>query len=154
MKTSRVLAPRVLGGSAVLGILLAGGLAIGSPALAQEKEGARREFRNVIVKRDGKDGKPVVIEGRELSEFKAKCEKANKAESEVSSGSGDKKYFHKIVVCGDEGETPAEVRAELLKALEKARTELGSRDRIPAEHRADALAALEREIARVRAQSN
>jgi hypothetical protein len=144
---------RIVNGRTLLGSLIAGALAFGGTAVAQDKE-ERREVRNVIIKRMGKDGKPAVLEGREVSEFRAKCNAANKAESDVSSGDGNRKFVTRIVVCGDRGESSAQVRGELVKALEKARAELSDGDRGDARHRAEAVAALDREIARVKAQND
>lgn len=134
-----------------IGSLVAGAVALGGPVMAQEK-GERREVRNIIVKRDGRDGKPIVLDREEISEFRAKCNAANKAESDVTSGDGKRKFVTRIVVCGDKGESSAQVRGELVKALERARAELSERD--DGEHRAEAVAALDREIARVKAQKD
>ena len=144
---------RLLNSRTLIGSLLAGAVVVAGPAIAQEKE-ERSETRNIIIKRAGKDGKPLVLDGKELSEFRAKCNEANKAESEVSSGDKDHKFSTRIMVCGDKGESSAEVRGELVKALEKARAELSGRDGADGRHRAEAVAALDREIARVKAQKD
>ena len=136
------------------GSLVAGAVALSGTAIAQEKKEERTETRNVIIKRMGKDGKPFLLEGKDFSEFRAKCNDANKAESDVSSGDGNKKFVTHVVVCGDKGESSAEVRGQLVKALEKARAELSERDAGDAQHRAQAVAALDREIARVKAQKD
>jgi hypothetical protein len=143
---------RLLNSRTLIGSLLAGAVVVAGPAIAQEKKEERSETRNIIIKRVGKDGKPLVLDGKELSEFRAKCNEANKAESEVRSGDKDHKFSTRIMVCGDKGESSAEVRGELVKALEKARAELSGRDGADGRHRAEAVAALDREIARVKAQ--
>ncbi|HEX8535428.1 MAG TPA: hypothetical protein VF662_14795 [Allosphingosinicella sp.] len=132
--------------------LVAGAVALGGTANAQEKKEERTE--NIIIKRYGKDSKPIVLDGKELSEFRSKCNDANKAESDVTSGDGNRKFVTRVVVCGDKGESSADVRGELVKALEKARAELSERDSGDAQHRAEAIAALDREIARVKAQKD
>jgi hypothetical protein len=153
MNKQAALGPRRLGGTAILGVLLVGGLGFGPPVSAHEKERDTREVRNVIIKRAGKDGKPIILEGRELSELREKCSGTERAESNVSSGDQKNKFVTRIVICGDKGETSAQTRAKLIEALERARADLGERDEMGAAHRAEAMAALEREIARIRSQS-
>lgn len=140
---------RVLTGS-----FIAAAIALGGPAIAQEKKDERREIRSIIVKRGDKDGKPLILDGKELSEFRARCNGLDHAESDVRSGDGDKKVVTRVVICRDKGQGSAALRDGLVEALESVRGELGDRERMSAEHRADAIAALEREIARLKAQKD
>jgi hypothetical protein len=151
MNKDRILNLRSLGRASILGSLLVGGIGFAVPGFAQEKEGDTKVVRNVIVKRV-KDGKPIILEGRELAELSAKCDGANKVESDVSSGGDKNKFRTRVIICGDKGEPTAELNEKLVAALEKARKELGDHE-MGSEQRAQAIEALEREIARLRSQS-
>lgn len=141
---------RSLSGSAALLGLFAGALGLSAPTYAQEEKVERKVVRDVIVKRIDKDGKERIVDGRELTELRARCEGGNKAESDVTTGDGDNKFRTRIVICGD-GKTDPELKERLLAALEKARTELGEHDKMSPEQRREAFDALEREMERIRA---
>jgi hypothetical protein len=157
MSKNRILNLRGSAGAAILGALLVGAAGFSAPAFAQEKEQAEAKekdgkvIRNVIVKRT-RDGKPIILDGRELAELKAKCEGAQKVESDVSSGDDKNKFRTRVVICGNKGEQSAELNEKLVAALEKARNEMGDHREMSSERRAQAIEALEREIARLRSQ--
>jgi beta-lactamase regulating signal transducer with metallopeptidase domain len=152
MKTHRSSKARSLGGAAILGALLVGGLGLSAPGVAQDKKDEVVE--NIIIKRMGKDGKdPVIINGERLSELRSRCEGGDKAESDVTSGDEKEKFRTRVVICSKDGKaSTAETRERLVKALEKARAGLGEHDSLSAKGRAQASEALEREIARIRSQ--
>lgn len=152
MKTHRSSKARSLGGAAILGALLVGGLGLSAPGVAQDKKDEVVE--NIIIKRMGKDGKdPVIINGERLSELRSRCEGGAKAESDVTSGDEKEKFRTRVVICSKDGKaSTAETRERLVKALEKARAGLGEHDSLSAKGRAQASEALEREIARIRSQ--
>lgn len=158
MNKSRILNLRGLGRAAILGALLMGAGGVSAPAFAQEKDRTEAKekdgkvIRNVIIKRST-DGKPVILDRKDLAEFTAKCDGAETVESDVSSGDDKNKFRTRIIICGDKGQQSAELNEKLVKALEKARKEMGSHEEMSAEARARAIEALEREIARLRAQS-
>ena len=157
MSKDRILNLRRFGGAAILGALLVGTGGFSAPGLAQEKAQAEEKekggkvIRNVIIRRST-DGKPVILEGRELAEFTAKCDGAEKVESDVSSGDDKNKFRTRIVICGDKGQQSAELNEKLVKALEKARKEMGDHEEMSTQARARAIEALEREIARLKSQ--
>jgi hypothetical protein len=158
MSKNRIVSLRGVGGAAILGALLVGAAGFSAPAFAQQKEQAEEKekdgkvMRTVIVRRTS-DGKPIILEGRELAELGAKCDGAQKVESDVSTGDDKNKYRARVIICGDKGEQSAELNEKLVKALEKARKDMGDHEQMSAEARARAIEALEREIARLRAQS-
>ena len=156
MNRHPILNLRGFGGAAILGALLVGAAGFSAPLFAQEKEQAEEKggkvIRNVIVRRTS-DGKPVILEGRDLAEFTAKCNGAEKVESDVRSGDDKNKFRTRIVICGDKGQQSAELNQKLVAALEKARKEMGDHEQMSSTQRAQAIEALEREIARLRAQS-
>ena len=131
--------------------LFAAGLGMSAPTYAQEEAKEQKVVKKVVVKHVGKDGKEKVLEGRDLTELRAKCEGEKKAESDVSSGDDKNKVRTRVVICGGDASDP-QTRERLIAALEKARTELGSDGEMGAEHRRQALEALDREIARIRSE--
>ena len=143
MKQHRPGRGRSIGGAAVVGALLAGGLG-GTARAADEPQ----TVRDVIVKRVGKNGETIVLDRAELAKLKEKC--AHKAESDVVSGTEKNKHRTRVVICSDKPVDMAALNDKLVVALEKARTELGTHEEMTAEQRAEAIAALEREIERLR----
>ncbi len=158
MNKNRILNLRHFGGAAMLGALLVGAAGSSVPAFAQEKERTEAKdkdgkvIRNVIIRRST-DGKPVILEGRGLTELTEMCDGAEKVESDVSSGDDKNKFRTRVIICGDKGQQSAELNEKLVKALEKARNEMGDHEEMSSEARARAIEALEREISRLRAQS-
>ncbi len=136
--------------AAMSAILLAG---LSAPAFAQEKpeDGEQREVHNVIIKRIGKDGDRIRIDGKEIGALVAKCTSEDRQEADVSSGEGKDKFRTRVIVCGgdrmaDNGAT----REKLAEALDKARTRLREGDMLSEKGKAQAIEAIEREIARLR----
>jgi bla regulator protein BlaR1 len=150
MKTHRAGNVRSLGGAAALGILLVAGLGLSAPGFAQEQE----KTQKIVIKRVGKDGKDVIINGKRLADLladlEAKCGSKHKHESDVTSGDEKDKVRTRVIICG-EGDTP-EARERLAKGLDKARSEFSARDGISEKGRLQASEALEREVARLRSQ--
>jgi len=148
MKHHRVSAARTIGGAAALALLMTGGLGATNGAFAQE----RKEVHTFIRKID-EDGNVIEHRGpADFSELERKCE-GEKVESKIDApaGSGDKKFFSKIVICGKgEKMDRAQLGQRLAEALEKARDEVGKDTELSAERRAEILARLQAEIERVR----
>lgn len=142
---------RSLTGSAALLGLFAAGLGLSAPTFAQEEQAkAPRETRDVIIKRMSKNGTDIIRNGKSLAEFQAECGAGEKAESDVSSGEGEHKFRTRVIICG-EGDTPGN-RQKLAAALDKARAELGSHERLTPQQRGQAAEALAREVARLRSE--
>ena len=144
MKQHRAGRGRSIGGAAVVGVLLAGGLG-GTASAAEEPQ----TVRDVIVKKVGKGGETIVLDRAGLAKLKEKC-RANKAESDVVTGTDKNRHRTRVVVCSDKPVDMAALNDRLVIALEKARTELGGHEEMTDEQRAEAIAALEREIDRLR----
>lgn len=153
MKTHRTSKARSLGGAAALGVLLVAGLGLSAPGFAQEQEKEDKVIRDVIIKRVGKDGKGVIINGKSLDELKASCGSGHREEADVSSGDEKNKFRTHVIICGDgKHANSAEMREKLAKALEKARAGLSEHEALSEKGRSQAAEALEREIARLRSQ--
>lgn len=153
MNMDRILNLRSLGGAAAAGALLLTGLGLSAPAFAQERE-RERKVHEVIVKRTGKDGKDVIINGKRLDELRATCASGSKEESDVTSGDEKNKFRTHVIIC-DEGKhtNSAERREKLAQALEAARARLGDHESLSEKGRSQAAEALQREIARLRSQT-
>ncbi len=128
------------------------GLGLAVPALAQERGAEEREHRNIMIKRLGTGERDIVIDGKRLSELRAKCESGNKEEADVRSGEGKDSFRTRVIICGDgKLSDSAELRRKVAHALERARAGL-RHEELSDDARARAIEALEREIARLRAQ--
>jgi beta-lactamase regulating signal transducer with metallopeptidase domain len=151
MKTHRSSTGRTFGGAALLGLLLTGGLGFSAPGFAQEEVKDPKASREIMIKRFGKDGKPVVMSREELADLRAKCGFDERSESNVTSGDGKEQHRTRVVICGDgkNADSP-ERREQLAKALERARGDIGDRSGLSEKARAQSLEALDREIARLR----
>jgi hypothetical protein len=155
MKTHRTSKIRSLGGAATLAALLVAGLGLSAPGFAQKQEQKKDEIvhQEVIIKRAGKDGKDVMINGKTLDELRAKCGTGNREESDVTSGDEKNKFRTRVIICSDDKHAnSAERREKLAAALDKARARLGDNEALSEKGRAQAAEALEREIARLRSQ--
>jgi len=136
--------------SLAAGALLIAGL--GASAFAEDRpSGDDRVVHRIIIKKSGKGGERIRINGKELSELRARCASGSKQEADVSSGEGEEKFRTRIIVCGDDKHAVSAVQREKLAgALERARSQLKDEDMLSAEGKAKAVEALEREIARLR----
>ena len=144
---------RSVGGAAALGVTFLAGLGLSPPGFAQEQPREEKEVRNIIIKRMGKGEGDIVIDGKRLSELRANCDTGNKQEADVTSGEGKDKSRTRVILCSKDGRAPSpELRERLVKALEKARSELGQSEHLSEKGRAQAVEALDREIARRRSE--
>ena len=155
MKTHGTSKIRRLSGAATLAALLVTALGLSAPGFAQEQEQQKDEtaVQEVIIKRVGKDGKDVIINGKTLDELRAKCASGNREESDVTSGDEKNKLRTRVIICSDDKHADsAERREKLAEALDKARARLSNHESLSEKGRAQAAEALEREIARLRSQ--
>ena len=113
-------------------------LAYGVPSAAHPDHSKTEEVRTIkIVKSDGKQ----VSE----SKFVAECGKGRKFESSSNSGDEKNKNISKMVICSDPGESDADWRTTLNKALADVE---GNKD-MPAPAKAQIMADLRSEIAKI-----
>jgi len=113
-------------------------LAYGVPSAAHPDHSKTEEVRTIkIVKSDGKQ----VSE----SKFVAECGKGRKFESSSNSGDEKNKNISKMVICSDPGESDADWRTTLNKALAEVE---GNKD-MPAPAKAQIMADLRSEIAKI-----
>lgn len=128
---------------------LVGLTAVASAHDVDDKDGKR--IRTVIVHKDGHDA--TRYNHLHVMAHGGKCRDATvRSDVDVkSAGEDGKTQRTRVLICNGEADA-AKARAQVLEALEKARSDLAKRDAddLGAEHRAKALAALDNEIARLR----
>ena len=133
---------RRLAGLGIAACVVAGGLALPNPAIAQDKKEETVIEKKIIMHGDGK-GEHAKHEG--MHEMKCPGTMTT-IESDVGS-SGDKKEQRKIAICSKSGD-----KAEIAAGLEKALARVEKDTDIDAAARADISAKLRAKIAELRGQ--
>jgi beta-lactamase regulating signal transducer with metallopeptidase domain len=153
MKSHRASTLRSLAGGLVVAGTFGVGLCLSAPTLAQDAKDEPKIERRVILKEVGKGGDLRARLPDDLREKLRNCPEAQKLESDISSGEGDKQQRTRIVICNKDGKAPTpEMRERLMAALDRARTEFESDKELTPAQRAKVVEALRREIEKMRAE--
>ncbi len=139
---------RKIAGLLLAGTITLGGLAIATPASADEPTTQRKEIRTVIVEHDGKAPAGATWEGTDGKSMKVKCPGMLTEVEAAPSGTDEKKQKAKIVICSKGGS-----KAEAAKGLERALAEIDKNGDMDAAVKADLKAKLTARIAELRAGS-
>lgn len=133
---------RRFAGLGIVAFLVAGGLTLPNPAVAQEKKEETVIEKKIIMHGDGK-GEHVKHEGM----HEMKCPGTMTTVESSAGSTGDKKEQRKIAICSKSGD-----KAEIAAGLEKALARVEKDSDLDATAKADISAKLRAKIAELRAQ--
>jgi 2-hydroxy-3-keto-5-methylthiopentenyl-1-phosphate phosphatase len=134
-------------GVAAAAALIAGGVALVTPASAQEESGAKERHvdRVIVVSKADGSATPRRFRVIETNGELPGCDKA-----EVTDDRGDTKEKTKVVFCGGDANLSAADRAD---RLEKVLARIQQNDALSAEHKEKVAAAMREAISKLRASN-
>lgn len=135
-------------GTAAAAALIAGGVALVTPASAQEESGTKEQHVDRVIIMTKADGSTDAAAPRRFRIVDTNGELPGCDKAEVNDDGGDRKEKTKVVICGGDTKVSAAERAE---RLEKALARIQQNDSLSAEHKAKVAAAMREAIDRLRA---